>query len=60
MGILLVDTQAVLEPIFAEGKRLIAVHAEDRSRIYTIVNGHVVFDRGEIISDVKGKALKFN
>jgi dihydroorotase len=32
-GDLLVDTQAVLEPIFAEGKRLIAVHAEDQARI---------------------------
>jgi dihydroorotase len=28
--------------------------------VYTIVNGHVVFDRGEINSDVKGKALQFN
>lgn len=32
-GPLLVDQQAVLEPIFAKGTRLIAVHAEDQSRI---------------------------
>jgi dihydroorotase len=28
--------------------------------VYTIVNGHVVFDRGEINSEVKGKALQFS
>ena len=28
--------------------------------VYTIVNGNVVFDRGTINSEVKGKALKFN
>lgn len=27
--------------------------------VYTIVNGNVVFDRGQINSDIKGKALKF-
>ncbi len=32
-GPLLVDTEAALEAIFAQGKRLIAVHAEDRARI---------------------------
>ncbi|NEO97432.1 MAG: dihydroorotase [Symploca sp. SIO2E9] len=32
-GDLLVDHEAVLEPIFAQGKRLIAVHAEDQARI---------------------------
>jgi dihydroorotase len=32
-GDLLVDTAAALEPIFAQGDRLIAVHAEDQSRI---------------------------
>jgi dihydroorotase len=32
-GDLLVDTIDVLEPIFAQGDRLIAVHAEDRARI---------------------------
>ena len=32
-GQLLVDQEAVLEPIFAKGTRLIAVHAEDQSRI---------------------------
>jgi dihydroorotase len=32
-GPLLVDTEETLEPIFAKGKRLIAVHAEDQTRI---------------------------
>ena len=32
-GDLLVDTAASLEPIFAQGERLIAVHAEDQARI---------------------------
>jgi dihydroorotase len=32
-GDLLVDEETVLEPIFAEGQRLIAVHAEDQARI---------------------------
>ena len=32
-GQLLVDEEAVLEPIFAQGTRLIAVHAEDQGRI---------------------------
>jgi dihydroorotase len=32
-GDLLVDTEEILEPIFARGNRLIAVHAEDRARI---------------------------
>lgn len=32
-GALLVDHEAALDPIFAEGTRLIAVHAEDQSRI---------------------------
>ncbi|MBW4665846.1 MAG: dihydroorotase [Chroococcus sp. CMT-3BRIN-NPC107] len=32
-GPLLVDTESALEAIFAQGKRLIAVHAEDRARI---------------------------
>jgi dihydroorotase len=32
-GDLLVDTAAALEPIFAQGDRLIAVHAEDQARI---------------------------
>ncbi len=32
-GDLLVDTAAALEPIFAQGERLIAVHAEDQGRI---------------------------
>ncbi|HIK13122.1 MAG TPA: dihydroorotase [Oscillatoriaceae cyanobacterium M33_DOE_052] len=32
-GDLLIDTDAILEPIFARGSRLIAVHAEDHSRI---------------------------
>jgi dihydroorotase len=32
-GDLLVDTAATLEPIFAQGDRLIAVHAEDQARI---------------------------
>jgi dihydroorotase len=32
-GDLLVDTEAALEPIFAEGERLIAVHAENQERI---------------------------
>ncbi|NEP61513.1 MAG: dihydroorotase [Symploca sp. SIO2G7] len=32
-GNLLVDHEAVLEPIFAQGDRLIAVHAEDQARI---------------------------
>jgi dihydroorotase len=32
-GDLLVSTAATLEPIFAQGKRLIAVHAEDQARI---------------------------
>jgi dihydroorotase-like cyclic amidohydrolase len=32
-GPLLVDTEAALEAIFAQGQRLIAVHAEDRARI---------------------------
>ncbi len=32
-GPLLVDTETALEAIFAQGKRLIAVHAEDRARI---------------------------
>jgi dihydroorotase len=32
-GPLLVDTEEILEPIFAAGDRLIAVHAEDRARI---------------------------
>lgn len=32
-GALLVEQEAALEPIFAEGDRLIAVHAEDQARI---------------------------
>jgi dihydroorotase len=32
-GQLLVDTEEILEPIFAKGDRLIAVHAEDQARI---------------------------
>ncbi|WP_346289160.1 dihydroorotase [Sphaerothrix gracilis] len=32
-GPLLVDTEAAIEPIFAEGDRLIAVHAENQARI---------------------------
>jgi dihydroorotase len=32
-GQLLIDTEAILDPIFASGHRLIAVHAEDQSRI---------------------------
>ncbi len=32
-GDLLIDTAAALEPIFAQGDRLIAVHAEDQARI---------------------------
>jgi dihydroorotase len=32
-GALLVDNEAALEPIFAQGDRLIAVHAEDQARI---------------------------
>jgi dihydroorotase len=32
-GSLLVDTETALEPIFAKGSRLIAVHAEDQARI---------------------------
>jgi dihydroorotase len=32
-GDLLVDTAEALEPIFASGRRLIAVHAEDQARI---------------------------
>ena len=32
-GALLVSTEAEIEPIFATGKRLIAVHAEDQARI---------------------------
>ncbi len=32
-GQLLVEEEAVLEPIFAKGRRLIAVHAEDQARI---------------------------
>jgi len=32
-GALLVSTEAEIEPIFAEGTRLIAVHAEDQARI---------------------------
>jgi dihydroorotase len=32
-GPLLVDNEEALEPIFAEGSRLIAVHAEDQARI---------------------------
>ena len=32
-GHLLVDNEAQLEPIFAKGRRLIAVHAEDQARI---------------------------
>ena len=32
-GALLVDQEAALEPIFAKGDRLIAVHAEDQARI---------------------------
>ncbi|MEA5471533.1 dihydroorotase [Spirulina sp. 06S082] len=32
-GALLVSTEAEIEPIFAEGTRLIAVHAEDQQRI---------------------------
>jgi len=32
-GDLLVDQETVLEPIFAQGDRLIAVHAEDQARI---------------------------
>jgi dihydroorotase len=32
-GALLVSTEQEIEPIFAEGKRLIAVHAEDQARI---------------------------
>ncbi|MCU0542537.1 MAG: dihydroorotase [Oscillatoriaceae cyanobacterium Prado104] len=32
-GALLVDTEEILEPIFAKGDRLIAVHAEDQARI---------------------------
>ncbi len=28
--------------------------------VYTIVNGHIVFDRGTINSEIKGKALQFN
>ena len=32
-GALLVSQEAEIEPIFARGKRLIAVHAEDRARI---------------------------
>jgi len=32
-GDLLVDSEEVIEPIFAEGSRLIAVHAEDQARI---------------------------
>lgn len=32
-GALLVSTEKEIEPIFAEGKRLIAVHAEDQGRI---------------------------
>lgn len=31
-GDLLVDTAAALEPIFAQGDRLIAVQAEDRAQ----------------------------
>jgi dihydroorotase len=32
-GELLVDQEAFLDPIFAHGDRLIAVHAEDQARI---------------------------
>ncbi|NJN03106.1 MAG: dihydroorotase [Leptolyngbyaceae cyanobacterium SL_1_1] len=32
-GALLVDTETAIEPIFAEGDRLIAVHAENQARI---------------------------
>ncbi|MGB3692234.1 MAG: dihydroorotase [Spirulinaceae cyanobacterium] len=32
-GALLVSTEAEIEPIFAQGERLIAVHAEDQARI---------------------------
>ncbi len=32
-GALLVSTEAEIEPIFAQGKKLIAVHAEDQARI---------------------------
>src|ERR687885_1938308 len=32
-GSLLVENEAALEPIFAKGRRLIAVHAEDQARI---------------------------
>ncbi|MGF1461164.1 MAG: dihydroorotase [Leptolyngbyaceae cyanobacterium] len=32
-GALLVDTEAAIEPIFAKGDRLIAVHAENQARI---------------------------
>lgn len=32
-GHLLVDREEWLEPIFAQGRRLIAVHAEDQARI---------------------------
>ncbi|HEY9889911.1 MAG TPA: dihydroorotase [Candidatus Obscuribacterales bacterium] len=32
-GALLVDTEAAIEPIFAQGDRLIAVHAENQARI---------------------------
>jgi dihydroorotase len=28
--------------------------------VYTIVNGNVVYEKGTIHSEVKGKALKFN
>jgi dihydroorotase len=28
--------------------------------VYTIVNGHIVYEKGEIRSDIKGKALRFN
>ncbi len=72
---LLVDTAATLEPIFAQGDRLIAFHAEDRARIVSLeekAKGHpntpsgmpgvetsLPIEKGEIRSAIKGKSLRF-
>jgi dihydroorotase len=47
-GALLVSTAAELEPIFANGKRLIAVHAEDQARI---------IERRKLFADIHDPAI---
>ena len=72
-GPLLVDVDAVLEPIFAKGSRLIAFHAEDQPRIAErrklfadrtnnsdlAYLPSIPYNRGQLNTEVRRKALTF-